>query len=262
MLPHITEEPVYTDGTQRLSASQGLYPGHKVLAVFPFYNEELHLLAMVTRLRHGLVDKIVGLDNGSTDNGPKLLRDHGIEVLPQPQKGVGACLRAAIEYGRKNGFDTLVVMAGNNKDDPEEIPKLLDPILQGKADYVQGSRFLTGGASPNLPIFRRFAILLLSAVFRTYTGKNCSDLTNGFRSYRLALFDDSRINIRQEWLDTYEFEYYVHWKVHQLAYRVVEVPVTKTYPKSTTVPYTKVRPILGWWRMLRPFLYLWLRIKS
>jgi len=239
-----------------------VYPGHRVLAMFPFLNEEPHIEQMAGRLREGLVDKYLALNDGSTDEGPRILREHGIEVLDCPYSGVGACLQAAVAYGRKNGYDILVVMAGNNKDNPEEIPQLLQPILEGKADYVQGSRFTSGGSSHNLPLFRLFAIRFLSVVFRVYSGKKCTDLTNGFRSYRLSLFDDARINIWQEWLRTYEFEYYLHWKVHQCGYRVAEVPVTKTYPSAKHLPYTKVRPFSGWWKMLRPFIYLWLGIKE
>jgi dolichol-phosphate mannosyltransferase len=102
----------------------------------------------------------------------------------------------------------------------------------------------------------------LSAVFRVYSGANCTDLTNGFRAYRVALFDNPEFRIEQSWLNTYEFEYYVHWKVLQCTYRLVEVPVSKTYPAAKNVPYTKVRPFSGWWQMLRPFLFLWLRIKE
>jgi dolichol-phosphate mannosyltransferase len=56
-------------------------------------------------------------------------------------------------------------------------------------------------------------------------------------------------------------EYYIHWKAVECGYRVVEVPVTKTYPASG-VPYTKVVPFFGWWQMLRPFFLLSLRLRK
>jgi len=118
-----------------------------------------------------------------------------------------------------------------------------------------------GTASPNLPLFRHWAIRLLSLLFRLYTRRSCTDLTNGFRAYRLSLFDDPRINIWQDWLDTYEYEYYVHWKAYTLGYRVIEVPVTKAYPAEKGVSYTKIRPVTDWWKMLRPFVLLATGIK-
>ena len=53
----------------------------------------------------------------------------------------------------------------------------------------------------------------------------------------------------------------MHWKAYTLGYRVVEVPVTKSYPSEKGVEYSKVKPFVGWWRMLRPFILLSLRIK-
>ena len=102
---------------------------------------------------------------------------------------------------------------------------------------------------------------MLSLVFRIYARRTCTDLTNGFRAYRLALFDDPRIDIEQDWLDDYEYEYYVHWMAYTLGYKVIEVPVTKTYPGVKGVEYSKIKPITGWWRMLRPFILLALRLK-
>lgn len=243
-------------------AGGSIYPGHRVLAMFAFWNEATRLAQLAPRLRPGLVDEFVAVNDGSTDDGPELLRRAGIRVLDQGHCGAGAAIKAAVRYARNSGYDILVLMAGNNKDDPEEIQRLLKPIVADGYDYVQGSRFLPGGSSPHLPLFRRIAISILSVLFRLYSWKKCTDLTNGFRAYRLSLFDDPRINIWQDWLDTYEYEYYVHWKAYTLGYKVTEVPVTKSYPAQRGVSYSKIRPFTGWWSMLRPFVLLALRIKK
>lgn len=235
----------------------------KVVATFPFHDERGKLELLVPKLASAPVDLWLPVDDGSTDGGADLLRARGIEPLVnETRSGIGACLRKVVHEGRKRGCDVMVVMAGNNKDDPAEIPRLLAPILEGRADYVQGSRFLPGGSSPHLPPFRWFAIQILSFAFRVFSGKPTTDLTNGFRAYRLSLFDDPRIKIDQDWLDDYEFEYYVHWKAYMLGYRTVEVPVTKSYPSQKGVEYSKVKPFSGWWRMLRPFVFLFFRIKD
>jgi len=234
----------------------------RVLAMFPFYNEADKLEALAKQIRPGLADEFLGVDDGSTDGGAEILQRYGIRVVSQAHRGLGACIKTAVRYAREHGFQVMVVMAGNGKDKPEEVSRLLKPIVEGAADYVQGSRFLPGGASPNLPRFRRVTIRILSAFFRLATGEQCTDLTNGFRAWRLSILDDPRINIWQDWLDTYELEYYLHWKVYKLGYRVTEVPVTKVYPAERDVPYTKIKPIVGWWRMLRPFVFLALGIKK
>jgi len=231
--------------------------------MFPFYNEGPKIVRMAERLRDGIVDKFIGVNDGSTDEGPDILRRRGIEVIDQPHKGAGACIKRAVKYAQDNGYDILVVMAGNNKDDPTEIPRLLAPIVCDGVDYVQGSRFLPGGSSPNLPVFRLIAIKLLSFLFAFYSRQRCTDLTNGFRAYRVSVFNDPRINIWQDWLDKYEYEYYVHWKVYTFKYKLKEVAVTKAYPpRRKGVEYTKIQPITGWWQMLRPFVLLTLRIKK
>ncbi len=239
-----------------------VYPGHRVLGMFAFWNEAAKLTTMAPRLRRGLLDEFVAVDDGSTDDGAEILKRVGVTVLHQPHSGAGAAIKTAVKYAQANGYDILVVMAGNNKDDPEEIPRLLAPILEQGCDYVQGSRFLPGGSSPHLPPFRWAAIKLLSAFFRVYTWRRCTDLTNGFRAYRLALLSDPRVNVWQDWLDKYEYEYYVHWKAYTLGYKVAEVPVTKSYPAQKGVKYSKIRPFSGWWSMLRPFVLLALRIKK
>ena len=238
-----------------------VYPGHRVLAMFPFFNEEGKLSRLAARMSPRHADEFLGVNDGSSDNGPAELSARSINFISQARQGVGSCIKAAIQYAREHGFDILVVMAGNGKDDPAQIPDLLRPILEGRADYVHGSRYLPGGSSPNLPLFRDLAIRALSIFFRLYTGEKCTDLTNGFRAYRLAVLDDPRIDINQSWLDGYEFEYYIHWKAVECGYRILEVPVTKTYP-SGDVPYTKVVPFLGWWHMLRPFFLLSLRLRK
>jgi len=245
-----------------MSTVVAVYPGHKVLAMFPFYNEGEKLEVLVSKIVPGLVDEFVAVNDGSTDDGPARLRRHGLTVLDQERSGIGACILRCVRYARERGFDTLVVMAGNGKDDPGEIPRLLAPIIVGRADYVQGSRFLPGGASPNLPRFRFIAIQLLSFLFSLYMGKRCTDLTNGFRAYRLALLADPRLDISQDWLPTYELEYYVHFYAYRLGYKVTEVPVTKTYPSDPRQSYTKIQPFSGWWRMLRPLVFLALHIKK
>lgn len=240
-----------------------VYPGHRIVAMFPFHDERDKLALLAAKIRPGLVDRWRPVDDGSTDDGADLLRARGIEPLVQPaRRGIGAAIKAVVREARAEGDDILVVMAGNNKDDPAEIPRLLAPLIRGDVDYVQGSRFLSGGSSPHLPLFRRVAIQMLSLIFRIYARRRCTDLTNGFRAYRLALFDDPRIDIEQDWLDDYEFEYYLHWKVYTLGYRVAEVPVTKTYPGVKGVEYSKIKPFTGWWRMLRPFVLLALGIKK
>ncbi|MGB2986104.1 MAG: glycosyltransferase family 2 protein, partial [Phycisphaerae bacterium] len=153
-------------------------------------------------------------------------------------------------------YDIAVILAGNNKDDPSEIPQLLDPICNEDYDLIMGSRYLEGGVcGGDMPTHRRWATRLHPWLMGRLAGKRLTESTNGFRAFKLALLDDERINLHQRWLDGYGLEVYLLWKVLTLGYRHKEVPCTKLYPPRAG-GYTKMRPIVGWWSILRPIFLL------
>jgi dolichol-phosphate mannosyltransferase len=232
-----------------------------VSMIFPIFNERHAIAALVKRVP-GVIAETIVVDDGSDDGGPDLAREAGARVIVQGRRrGVGAAIRTGIEAARANGHGAVVVLAANGKDDPAEAPRLIDKLRAGY-DYVQGSRFLPeGGASVHLPLGRGLMIRGYTFLFRVLSGFPATDVTNGFRAYRLSLLDDPRIRIDQSWLDRYELEYYLQWKAIALGYRVVEVGVSKTYPKGGG-NYSKIRRVRDWWSIVRPTLLLWLRVRS
>ena len=179
---------------------------------------------------------------------------------PRPT-GAGNAIRQGISFAREHGYDIVTVMAGNDKDCPDEIPRLLGPIVEHGCDFVQGSRWLTGGRTGNTPLYRRITTKLHPLLFSLVVGRRFTDTTNGFRAFRTSLFDDPRIRLKQRWLDKYELEPYILFKAVRLGYRVGEVPATKVYPPKS-VGYTKMRPITGWWSILRPIFLLGLGLRT
>lgn len=194
------------------------------------------------------------VDDGSRDGSAEAARAAGAEVLELPVRGgVGAALREGFR-ALKDRADIVVVMAGNDKDEPEEIPRLLAPIVEGRADFVQGSRYAKGGgAAGDMPLYRRLATRLHPLLFSLATGRRVTESTNGFRAFRVTLLSDSRLDLEQAWLDGYALEPYFYANVIRLGYATCEVPVTKTYPARAT-GYTKMRPGRDWWQILRPLL--------
>ena len=125
-----------------------MYKGRKIIALVPAYNEEGAIRQVVVRTDLRLVDTLLVIDDGSTDATAAVARAGGATVLScGTRRGVGAALRYGMEYARRASFDIAVIMAGNNKDNPTEIPRLLDPICDRDFDFVMGSRFLPGGRS-------------------------------------------------------------------------------------------------------------------
>lgn len=235
----------------------------RTVLCIPVYNEKEKITRLLTGFPFHLVDQVVLVDDGSSDGTTEVLRQYPAHIIRHEQnQGIGKAIRDAIDYGRENKFDIFLVMAGNAKDDPAEMPKLLEPILQNGKVYVQGSRFMEQGHHHNTPLFRLVMIQLYTWIFNFLSPFFWSDLTNGYRAYRLDLFDDPRINLHQPWLERYELEYYIHFKAIMLDYPVAEVPVHKRYPESKKVSYSKIRPLVDWWKMVRPMVYLFLRIKK
>ena len=233
----------------------------KTLVIIPVYNEENRIKTVLERFREVRIDRVMVVDDGSTDTTPEVLRGFDVEIISHPQKqGVGSCIRDGIDYARENGFPLVAVMAGNGKDDPREIPKLLKPIFEENYDYIQGSRYLAGGEAGNLPLARAIGIKSFTFLWSLLLRKRLTDVTNGFRAYRVSLFDDPKINIWQTWLSTYELEYYIHFWVLKLKCKFGEVAVSKIYPSRKK--YSKIRPFLDWWSIVKPLFYLLLRIRK
>ena len=236
-----------------------MYRGLKVIAMAPVLDEEQKIALVVRRIPLDIVDEMLVIDDGSTDRSAEVARREGARVISMGHvAGVGAALRAGYSEALARGYDVAVVMAGNNKDSPEEIARLLDPIAEGCADFVQGSRWMAGGRVVSMPLFRRVTTIAYSALFTLVAGRLITDGTNGFRAFRTAL--PKTIDLRQRWLDTYELEPYLYYHAIKQGYRVAEVPVTKRYPPSGT-GYTKMKPFRDWWRILKPLVLLGLRIR-
>jgi len=233
----------------------------RVLVAVLVFNEGAKLRLTLERFPKDRNYDVVVMDDGSTDDAPDVARSFPFHYIrSETNRGVGAAIRTVIDYAEAEGYDILVPMAGNAKMHPSHIPSLLKPILEDGYDYVQGSRYLEGGRSENLPLFRRLMIPAFTGVVWMLTGYKGTDVTCGMRAYRLDIVHDPKVNIRQDWLDRYEMEYYLHYYAIKLGYKITEAPVAMTYPPDMK-NYSKIKAITGWWSMIRPWVFLSFRIK-
>ena len=240
----------------------------KKIVIIPVYNDTSSIIKVLAKFDDEIVDEIfivadcvIKADLDAIEKAATKLETSVHVIWNEERKGVGYAIREGIRYALGNGYDVIVVMAGNNKDDPREIPRLLKPILDEDYDYVQGSRFLPGGKSVKNPFLRSMFSRIFPFIWTLFTNVRCTDVTNGFRAYKSKIFLDKRINIWQSWLNSYELEYYIHYKVLTLGYKMKEVPVSKVYPHRNKGGYSKISPLQDWWKIISPLIYLKLGVK-
>jgi glycosyltransferase involved in cell wall biosynthesis len=111
--------------------------------VIPAFNEERSLPLVLAALPRPPVRRVVVADNASTDGTSRVAREGGAEVVLEPRRGYGSACLAGLDHLRRTGPpDVVVFVDADFSDHPEELPSLIAPILQGKADLVIGSRIL------------------------------------------------------------------------------------------------------------------------
>lgn len=239
------------------------------IAIIPVYNDVASIIKVLAKFRDKVVDEICLVVDCASEEEIEKIGKAAIDIVTpvhivsnRERRGIGYAIRTGIKYALGKGYDVAIVLAGNNKDDPREIPRLLNPILKEDYDYVQGSRFLPGGRRVKNPFLRGLFSRLYPFFWTLLTDVRCTDVTNGFRAYKLKIFLDKRIDIWQDWLESYQLEYYVQYKVLTLGYKTKEVPVSKVYPYRHKGGYSNISPIIDWWKIVGPLIYLRLGVKK
>ena len=240
-----------------------MYRSLTIAAIAPVLDERQRIGTVVRRVPRDVVDWLLVVDDGSRDGSGEVASEHGATVLRHARRaGVGAAIRTGFGAALAHGADVVVVMAGNDKDSPEEIPALVEPIAAGRADFVQGSRYLGAPrALGDMPLHRRLGTRLHPWLFSRVARRAVTESTNGFRAIHRRVLEDPRLDLARRWLDGYDLEPYLYLRAIQLGYRTAEVPVTKVYAPRAEGRHTKMRPLLDWWPMLRPLVLVGLGIR-
>jgi dolichol-phosphate mannosyltransferase len=241
----------------------------KIGVIIPVYGDSDSVCWILRRFRQSPVNTICLVVDiplkRVMDRIREAARQTGITVhiiKNAERTGVGSSIRQGLRYLAETGQEIAVVMAGNGKDDPAEIERLIGPVVKGESDYVQGSRYLPGGMRSRMPFVRKVFNRLYPLIWSLLTQEKCTDVTNGYRCYRLDILRDHRIDLDQRWLDGYSLEYYLHYKVLTLGYRAMEVPVSKVYPFGNKGGYSKIQPLKHWWPIASPLILLFFGVRK
>jgi dolichol-phosphate mannosyltransferase len=214
------------------------------LCVF-MINEGARIQAQLEKMRP-LADQVA--DGGTTDGSlePERLRSCGVRAL-LTKRGPGklsAQMRMALAWCLEQGYEGIVVVDGNDKDDTAAVPHFLAALEQG-VDHVQGSRYIPGGKAINTPLFRHWGVQLLHAPLIALAARfRYTDTTNGFRAYSRSLLLAPSIQPFRDVFQRYELHYYLAIRAARLGFQIKEVPVTRSYPLGAPAP-TKISPIKG-----------------
>jgi len=166
------------------------------------------------------VDKVVVINDFSSDETPLIAQYLGATVLNHSRNmGVGAAMQTGINFSKATKPDIVVTLDGDGQHRPEDIPRVIQPILSGEADLVLGSRFLRGNPS-GMPVIKLLGNKLFVYLIRFLTGIELTDTQTGFRALnRKAL---AKLDLEANY--TYVQEMIID--LCAKGFRIVEVPIT------------------------------------
>jgi glycosyltransferase involved in cell wall biosynthesis len=171
-----------------------MYREKKIAVVIPAYNEEVHIGNVIDNIPD-YVDFIVVVNDASTDRTAKIAKDRGVIVINHNKnRGVGGALKTGISKALKLRVDIMVNIDADEQFNPEDIYKLIDPIINGKADFVTASRFKNKALYPEMSKVKFFGNRLMSFFISKIIKQKFYDVSCGFRAYsyevllRLNLF--------------------------------------------------------------------------
>ncbi|UCD39608.1 MAG: glycosyltransferase family 2 protein [Candidatus Bathyarchaeota archaeon] len=189
-----------------------------ITALIPAYNEG-ESIGNVVRKVGDQVDRVVVINDFSSDETPLIAQYLGATVLNHSRNlGVGAAMQTGINYSKATRPDIVVTLDGDGQHKPEDIPRIIQPILSGDADLVLGSRFLRG--SPDMPFIKLLGNKFFVYLIRFLTGTKLTDTQTGFRALNLRAL--ANLDLKANY--TYVQEMIIDLCVK--GFRIVEVPIT------------------------------------
>ena len=196
-----------------------------IVAVIPAFNEASRIAKVVhDALKY--VPKIIVVDDGSTDLTGDVAETAGATVIRHAQNGgAGAATMTGIEAARAMGADTIITLDADEQHDPHDIPALLAPITEGRADIVFANRF---GLRNNIPLIRRFFNAAGNVITLLATGKWVQDSQCGFKVLGPKAVAQIDLKMRG-----FEFCTEIVRECVQHKWRVAEVPAKVMYSEYT-----------------------------
>lgn len=254
-----------------------MYRGHTVGVIVPAYNEEAHVEEVLETIP-AFVDRIYAIDDQSTDNTWELIREYaasrhssddeeqtpetterpeirasipdggtvdGTEIVPirhTENQGAGGALRTGYIYARDDGMDIAVTMDADGQMDPDQLPKLLEPIVEDEADYAKGNRLADREDRREMPPFRLFGNWLLTQLTKIASGYwQLQDPQNGYT----AITHEALSAVDIESLpDDHDYPNDLLVRLNIAGMRVADVSMPAKYDdEESTIEYKRFIPV-------------------
>ena len=195
--------------------------GKKISIIIPAYNEAKRIGNVLSKIPD-FADEIIVVDDGSKDNTAEVAKKYGANIIRlKENQGKGAAMNAGMKEATG---DIIVFIDADGQHNPEEITKLLKPILQDEADFVIGSRLIK--VQGKRPFIRKISNFLSTSLIRLKLGINVKDTQSGFRALKREFLPEIESK-------RYEVETELLIKAVKKGARVKEVPVERIYGIET-----------------------------
>jgi hypothetical protein len=236
-----------------LSPEERLSDGREILIIIPAYDEEGGIKEVLHRVPKRLLGyevKTVVVDDGSTDATADIAREEGFPVVSHiVNRGQGDALRTGFAIAQLEQAEIVINLDADGQYKPEEMERLVGPIIDGKADFVLGSRFM--GFYQEAGSFRHIGVVFFSKMISLLTGTRISDCTNGFRAIRVS--ELHKLELVEDRFNATE----IILEALKKKLRFAQVPVTML---SRTAGETKKPPKLAYpLGVFRVIIQTWLR---
>ncbi len=200
----------------------------RLLVAIPCLNEAVTITQVVNEVPRSMpgvdcVDVLV-VDDGSSDTTSFEARSAGAEVLRHPRnRGVGSAFQSAVNYAVEHGYDFMVNIDGDRQFNPQDIPKLVAPVVAGEADMVTASRFIDTTFTPAMPKVKLIGNHMMSYLISRLVRQKFADVSCGFRCYSR----ESLLKLNLHGAFTYTQETFLDFAVKRM--EIKEVPIEVVY---------------------------------
>jgi glycosyltransferase involved in cell wall biosynthesis len=200
----------------------------KVVVVMPAYNAAKTLHMTYADLPRDMVDLVILVDDGSSDETAKIARQLGLELFIHDRNyGYGANQKTCYREALRAGADIVVMVHPDYQYDPTLLPEIIKPIQQGQADVVLGSRLMgTNPMRQGMPWWKYISNRFLTIAENTVFGLRLSEYHTGYRAFRREALESVNLDMNS---DKFIFDQEIVAQLVNINMRIMEVPVPTRY---------------------------------